>query len=133
MVAVSETEFIQLVEQAVSGLPKRYLDNMKNVGFVVEGDPSEAQREKMRLRDDQSLFGLYEGVPLTQRGIGYNLVLPDKITIFQNPLQYASSDVTDLTKRIKNTVWHEVAHHFGLNHARIHALEAKHKKSEETF
>lgn len=130
MIKVSESEFTELVQKAVENLPERYLDNMKNVGFVVEDEPSLEQRHKMNLQDNQSLFGLYEGVPLTQRGAGYQMVLPDKITIFQNPLSWASSDLADLKERIQNTVWHEVAHHFGLAHSRIHALEDKHKKQK---
>jgi predicted Zn-dependent protease with MMP-like domain len=128
MVEISQKEFEQIVTESVNNLPQRYLDNMKNVGFVVEGDPSPAQRQKMKLEKHQSLFGLYEGIPLTQRGTGYNLVLPDKITIFQNPLSQVSSDVEDLKKRVHHTVWHEVAHHFGLEHSRIYDLEAKHRR-----
>jgi predicted Zn-dependent protease with MMP-like domain len=77
----------------------------------------------MMLRRDQTLFGLYEGIPLTQRGAGYNLVLPDKITIFKNPIVMFAPNLESLKKQVRHTVWHEIAHHYGLNHKRIHEVE----------
>ena len=88
-------------------------------------EPDKNQRIKLKLRGHQSLFGLYEGIPLTKRGANYNLVLPDKITLFKLPLFYHSQDEADNKAQIKHTLWHEIAHYFGLDHDRIHELESR--------
>ena len=103
--------------------PAKYMDRLDNVVFVTEDLPSEEQREKLKLNCHQSLYGLYEGIPQTKRGSNYAGVLPDKITIFRLPLLQAATDLNDLKSRLKHTVWHEVAHHFGLQHDQIHKLD----------
>lgn len=120
---LSDDEFSKLVGEALDELPAKYTDRLDNVAIVYADEPTPLQRQKLRLRCDQTLFGLYEGIPLTQRGSGYNLVLPDKITIFKLPMLATSPDLAALRAQIKHTLWHEIAHHFGLNHHRIHQLE----------
>ena len=126
---ISDEEFSGMISEALDSLPKKYTDKMNNVAIVYENEPTERQRKKMRLRDNQTLFGLYEGIPMSQRGAGYNLVLPDKITIFKNPIVQSSRDVVDLKKQIRHTLWHEIAHHFGLDHDQIHKLDGTDKAS----
>lgn len=123
MVELSNKEFEQVIADAIDSLPERFLKYLKNVAIVWEEDPTEAQRHKMKLRPYETLFGLYEGIPLTSRGSGYNLVLPDKITIFKNPIMYAAPDIEALKKQVKHTLWHEIAHYHGLDHDRIHELD----------
>ena len=123
MVEIKENQFEKIVADAIDAIPARYSGNMKNVGFVIEDDPSPEQREKLHLVNGMTLFGLYEGIPLTKRTGNYSGVLPDKITIFKNPMLSQASDVKELTEVVKNTVWHEVAHHFGLDHGQIHKLD----------
>ncbi len=120
---ISDKDFAAIAEEALESLPKKYTSQMQNVAIVYEDEPSEAQRKKMKLRDNQTLFGLYEGIPMSQRGAGYNLVLPDKITIFKNPLARFSRDIGELKARVRHTLWHEIAHHFGLDHKHIHKLD----------
>lgn len=120
---ITDEQFAQLVGEALDELPVKYTDNMNNVAIVYEDDPTPQQREELKLHCNESLFGLYQGIPLTQRGMNYNLVMPDKITIFKNPIVGVSPDMTALKKQIKHTLWHEIAHHFGLDHDRIHELE----------
>ena len=120
---ISDQQFEQFINQSMDELPQEYIRNMKNVVVTFDNDPSLEQRQKQQLRRDQTLFGLYEGVPLTKRGAGYNLVLPDKITIFKGPITRSSSDIAGLKQQIKHTLWHEIAHHYGLDHDRIHAIE----------
>lgn len=120
---ISDQQFEDLINQSMDELPQEYIRNMKNVVVTFDNDPSPEQRQKQQLRHDQTLFGLYEGIPMTKRGAGYNLVLPDKITIFKGPITRASSDMTGLRQQIKHTLWHEIAHHYGLDHDRIHAIE----------
>lgn len=122
---ISDKEFDEIVSSVMDELPQEYISNMKNVSVVIADDPTEDQRIKLNLRCHESLFGLYEGIPQTKRGAGYNLVLPDKITIFKNPLLSASQDIKQFRENTKRTLWHEIAHHFGLDHKRIHQLEQK--------
>lgn len=124
MISVTQEEFENLVNKAVAQLPKIYLDNLKDVAILVEDEPSIEQREKLKLRSDQSLFGLYEGVPLPKRQ-GSTKLLPDKITLFKRPLEYFSNSAEELFDRIARTIWHEVAHYYGLDHERISELEDK--------
>ena len=121
------TQFAAIISQAMDELPEKYIRALDNVAVVYEDEPTPQQRELMQLRRSQTLFGLYQGIPQTARGSGYNLVLPDKITIFKRPLEAASRDMAELKAHVKHTLWHEIAHHFGLDHDRIHKLEDNHK------
>lgn len=125
MTDISSEQFDYLVSEAIDSLPAEYIDNMKNVAIVVEDEPSPEQRQKLHLYNGVTLYGLYEGIPLTQRSGNYSLVLPDKITIFRLPILSGSFDLDDLKANIKRTVWHEIAHHYGLDHDRISELENK--------
>jgi predicted Zn-dependent protease with MMP-like domain len=126
---ISDKEFEQIIADAIDSLPEKYTSRMDNVAIVYEDDPSPEQRTELALRCNQTLFGLYQGIPLTRRGIGYNMVLPDKITIFKNPLLAASRDHAHLQDNVRHTLWHELAHHFGLGHDRIHELDRKRKNN----
>lgn len=125
---ISDDHFAALIAEVMDELPEKYTSALDNVAVVYADEPTEAQRIQMKLRAHETLFGLYEGIPQTARGAGYNLVLPDKITIFKNPLQHASRDVAELKAHVKHTLWHEIAHHFGLDHDRIHELEDNHRQ-----
>ncbi|SRR6266550_570756 len=120
---LSDQEFEAIVAEAIDSLPEKYTSALNNVAIVYEDQPTPEQRRIMKLRSNQTLYGLYQGIPQTQRGSGYNLVLPDKITIFKHPLLASSRDLADLKAKVKHTLWHEIAHHFGLDHDRIHKLE----------
>lgn len=124
---ISDEQFEQLINESMDELPQEYIKRLNNIAVVYEDEPTSEQRQKLRLRCDQSLFGLYEGVPLTKRGAGYNLVLPDKITIFKYPMLHIANNLGELKKQVKHTLWHEIAHYYGLDHDRIHALENKTK------
>jgi predicted Zn-dependent protease with MMP-like domain len=123
----TDEEFSKLIGQAMDELPEKYVAGLKNVVVTYADLPDQNQRQKAKLAANQSLFGLYEGIPLTQRGNGFTGQLPDKITLFKLPLLYASADEEDFKKRIKHTLWHEIAHYFGLDHDRIHELEQNHQ------
>jgi predicted Zn-dependent protease with MMP-like domain len=121
----TDDEFSKLIGQALDELPEKYISRLENVVITYADEPDKNQRIKLKLRGHQSLFGLYEGIPLTKRGANYNLVLPDKITLFKLPLFYHSQDEADFKAQIKHTLWHEIAHYFGLDHDRIHELESR--------
>lgn len=123
MYAIEKPAFEALVTNTIESLPKERLDAIQNIVFLVEDEPSKEQRHTLGLRPCQSLFGLYQGVPLTERRGGYVLTLPDRITIFQTPHMMFANSFEELQSQVKNTVWHEVAHYFGLNHDRIEELE----------
>jgi predicted Zn-dependent protease with MMP-like domain len=122
MFSINQKEFEEIINAAVASLPKQYVQHLVNVAFIVEDEPTTAQRQKLALRHDQTLFGLYEGVPLTSRQ-GATKLLPDKITLFKKPLEQASNSLDELRSRISRTVWHEVAHYYGLDHSQINGLE----------
>jgi predicted Zn-dependent protease with MMP-like domain len=122
MFKVSTEEFENLVKQAVESLPKTHRERLHNIGFFVRKNPSKKQAEKARLQPGMSLLGLYEGVPLAARN-GLTTMMPDTVTIFQEPLEQQSSSLKELNQNIKHTVWHEVAHYFGLDHKRIREIE----------
>lgn len=126
MVEISDTEFEAIIADAMDTLPERFLNHVKNVAITWDHDPTPEQRAKQRLGPGQTLFGLYEGIPLTKRGDNYSMVLPDKITIFKNPTMHYAHNLDELKDQVKNTLWHEIAHHYGLDHDRIHELEDNH-------
>lgn len=122
---IPDQDFEKIVSQALDELPDKYISNLNNVVIVYADEPTPEQRIELKLHCNETLYGLYQGIPLTKRGMGYNLVLPDKITIFKKPLIGGSRDLNELRANTKHTLWHEIAHHFGLDHKRIHSLEDK--------
>lgn len=123
MVSIGTKDFDTLASAAIDSLPKQYINNMNNVAIIVEENPTPEQLSRMHVLDNQLLYGLYEGIPLTARNNGYNLVPPDKITIFKNPICQNSTDISNLKEQIKRTIWHEIAHHYGLNHEQMNKLQ----------
>src|SRR5437868_15298792 len=114
---LSETEFEKYLSEAIDAIPAPYDKHLENVAFILEDYPTPKQRVRLNLYPNETLFGLYEGVPLPARN-GSLKLLPDKITIFKAPLLAVSRDKSDLRDKIGRTVWHEVAHYYGLNHQR---------------
>jgi predicted Zn-dependent protease with MMP-like domain len=123
VLSISDQEFEKLIGEAMDTLPEKYVKGLNNVLVTYEDEPTPEQREELKLHCNQTLFGLYQGIPRTHRGSGYNLVLPDKITIFKEPMLRAVSTPAELKEQIRHTLWHEIAHHYGLDHVRIHQLE----------
>jgi predicted Zn-dependent protease with MMP-like domain len=116
-------EFEDQVMEALDLVPDEFRDYLKDVAIVVEDWPSDEQRQRLQLRRNETLFGLYEGVPLPLRTGGYNLALPDRITLFQGPLeQYAGGDRERLRQQVRRTALHEIAHHFGFGEERLREL-----------
>lgn len=122
MVTISNEEFVDMADKAFESLPNVHRDAVKNVAIVFAEDPSPEQRVALKLRNDQTLFGLYEGVALSRRQ-GVTSYAPDKITLFKGPLTRSVNTLPALQEQIRHTLWHEIAHYFGLNHDQIHELE----------
>jgi predicted Zn-dependent protease with MMP-like domain len=129
MMTLSDEEFDRLISKAMDELPQKYIEGLDNVAIVQADEPTEEQTIKMKLDNQHLLLGLYEGIPLTQRGNGYSFVLPDKITLFKHAIQTVSYDEASLFEQIKRTLWHEIAHYYGLGHGRIDELQARGKSS----
>ena len=119
-------EFEKLVSEGVSLIPKKFLDKLENVAIVVEDEPTAEQIGKNR-ENDTVLLGLYEGIPQTERGSGYLFVLPDKITIFKKAIESMADSDDEIRQIIKETVWHEIAHHFGSDEYGAESAEKKAK------
>jgi predicted Zn-dependent protease with MMP-like domain len=116
-------QFEWLVARAVDSLPEEFRTKLENIDVVVEEWPTQYQLAKTRLKRGQTLLGLYEGVPLTKRGVHYGLVPPDKITIFRKPIEAKCSHNAEITAEIQRVVRHEIAHHFGIGDARLRQIE----------
>ena len=120
---MTDEQFADLIDAAFERLPKAHRQAVKNVAMVYADEPTEAQREQLKLQCNQTLYGLYEGVPLTRRQGATNYG-PDKITIFKGPILRGAQNLAEAQERVNRTVWHEAAHYFGLNHEQIHHLES---------
>ncbi len=115
---MQQEEFEDLVLDAIQELPQELLARLSNVAIVVQQWPSREQLDEAGLKNRGDLLGLYEGIPLTARE-GYNLVLPDKITIFQGPVEAICRTPEEIAREVKDTVAHEIAHHFGIDDERL--------------
>ncbi len=121
--AMNQEEFARLVTKAVEDLPQEFLTKLENVDVVVEEYPTPAQLRNSGQRRGETLLGLYEGIPQTKRGSYYGMVLPDKITIFQKPIETECRNDAEVYDEIKKVVKHEIAHHFGISDARLREIE----------
>ena len=114
--------FEHLVAEALDELPRRFRRRLRNIAVVVEQEPSQALLEDMGLWPGGTLLGLYQGVPLPQRGLSYGNVLPDRITIFQKPIEAMGRTRHEIKEAVKETVIHEIGHYFGLDDERLEEL-----------
>ncbi len=115
--------FEWLVARAVADLPDEFRERMENIDVVVQDEPTSRQLADARLKRGETLFGLYEGVPLIRRSGAYGMVPPDKITIFQKPIEAVYHSESRIQREIQRVVRHEIAHHFGISDARLNQLE----------
>jgi predicted Zn-dependent protease with MMP-like domain len=111
---VSPEQFDKLVERALRRIPARFRRRLENVAIVVEQEPPRP-----------GLLGLYQGVPLTNRSVGDPFRMPDRITIYQGPHERMSRNPIELEKNVADTVWHEIAHYFGMDERRVRRAERR--------
>ena len=122
---ISRTEFRELVDQALASIPDNFRDAMQNIAIVVEDDPTVETLAEVGLEPPDTLLGLYQGTPLTERTWAHGNALPDKITLYQNPIEEASDDRDDMIVAIAETLIHEIGHYFGLSEEEIEEIEDK--------
>jgi predicted Zn-dependent protease with MMP-like domain len=122
--------FLKLVDEALATIPPRFRDALTNIAIVVEDEPSSQQLAEVEIEPPDTLLGLYEGTPLTERAWAHGNVLPDKITLFQLPLEDASDDEDDMVVAIGETLIHEVGHYFGLSEEEIEEIEERYWRGD---
>ena len=115
-------QFITLVRQALSDIPDPFREHLKHVDIVVKSRPNAADLEDADLAPDESMYGFYRGIPLTERDSSYGMVVPDVINIYQEPLEEDFPDHAELLAEIRITVLHELAHFFGIDDNRLEEL-----------
>ena len=120
--------FEELVRRALAELPEEIARRMSNVDVETQERPTASQLSSARVPAGHTLLGLYQGIPLTRRTSGYHMVAPDRIIIFQKPLERISQDDDDLVERVRDTVVHEVAHHFGISDERLREMGAERER-----
>ena len=122
---MTRKRFTELVEEALKQIPARFRDAMTNVAVVVEDEPSADLLDEMDMEPGDTLFGLYQGTPLTERESNYGNTLPDRISIYQLPIEEACEDEEDIRQCVAETVIHEFGHYFGLSEEEIEEIEEK--------
>ncbi|MBN1856464.1 MAG: metallopeptidase family protein [Dehalococcoidia bacterium] len=122
---MKKKRFEELVDRALNSLPDEFSSLLDNVGVFIAGRPSEETLREMKVPKGETLFGLYEGVPLTERTSEYGLVVPDTITLFQDSIEEACNSEAEMAEQIRKTVLHELAHHFGIDEERMDEIEAR--------
>lgn len=118
-------QFQALVDEAVASLPDRFREAMVNIAIVIEDEPTAAQLAEVEVEPPDTIYGLYEGIPLPERQWAHGNVLPDKITLFRVPILEDSVDDDDVVVGIGETLIHEVGHYFGLSEDEIMEIEEK--------
>jgi predicted Zn-dependent protease with MMP-like domain len=127
---MTRERFEQLVEEALHEIPKRFRKAMHNVVVVVEQEPAPDVLEELEVPPGDTLLGLYQGTPLTQRSWGHGNSLPDRISIYQGPIEDACNDEDEIRDCIAETVIHEFGHYFGMSEEQIEEIEEKFWRGE---
>ncbi|OGG63981.1 hypothetical protein A3C18_03980 [Candidatus Kaiserbacteria bacterium RIFCSPHIGHO2_02_FULL_54_11b] len=128
MIIMHRDDFEKLVAEGYEQLPQWVREKIKNVALLVEDEPSQEDREAEGLGDDETLLGLYKGIPLSERGelYGVGVTMPDTITLYQIPIEEAAEeDGLSVAQVIADTIWHEFAHHFGMDEGEVRSREQK--------
>ncbi len=122
-------DFEALVEKAIANLPEEFRERLENVDIFVEDWPTRDQMAESGIKHKGGLLGLYEGIPVTERGHNYNLVLPDRITIFQKPVESVCSTPSETQEEVEHVLLHEIGHYFGFSEEQLVPIEEKWRKT----
>jgi predicted Zn-dependent protease with MMP-like domain len=127
---MTRQQFTDLVDEALSRIPRRFRAAMKNVAVIVEDEPPAHILQEMEIEPPDSLFGLYQGTPLPERGWAFGNALPDRISIYQRPIVEACADDEEIRDCVAETVIHEFGHYFGMDEDQIEEIEEKYWRGE---
>lgn len=127
---MTRAKFERLVAEAVRTIPARFRREMKNVAVIVEDEPPPDVLEDLEIEPPDSLFGLYQGTPLPERSWAHGNALPDRISIYQGPIEDACDDDEEIRTCVAETVIHEFGHYFGLSEEEIEEIEEKYWRGE---
>jgi predicted Zn-dependent protease with MMP-like domain len=122
---MTRRQFERLVQGALASIPARFREAIHNVAIVVEDEPSPDVLREMEVEPSDTLFGLYQGTPLTERRWDYGNTLPDRVTLFQGPIERESEDEGEIVIAIGETLIHELGHYFGLSEDEIEEIEER--------
>lgn len=125
MISIPPEQFEALVSAGIDAIPEKFLKKLDNVAITIDEAPTKDQLVKNHVGRGYTLFGLYEGVPLIRRWNYGGGILPDKITIFRRPILEEADSAEEVKEIVKNTVWHEIAHHFGMDEDEVGAAESR--------
>jgi len=126
-------EFDQLVQGAYARIPSQFRKRLQNVAMIVEAEPSPAQLAEAGVEPGGTLLGLYQGRPLTGRSVFESFAMPDRIMIFQGPHERLARSEEHLRHMVDDTVWHEVAHYFGMDERQVRAAERSRRARRATI
>jgi predicted Zn-dependent protease with MMP-like domain len=127
---VRRKQFERFVADALASIPRGFRDAMQNIAIVVEDEPSQELLDDMEIEPPDTLLGLYQGTPLTERHWDYGNALPDRVLIFQGPHERSAEDEDDLITAIGETLIHEIGHYFGMSEEQIEEIEEKYWRGE---
>ncbi len=127
---MTRARFEKLVEEALREIPRSFRKAMTNVAVIVEDEPPPHVLEEMEIEPPDSLFGLYQGTPLPERPWAFGNTLPDRISIYQRPIEEACEDDEEIRDCVAETVIHEFGHYFGLSEEEIEEIEEKYWRGE---
>ena len=127
---MTRARFRQLVDEALETIPENFRDAMHNIAIVIEDEPTPDLLDEVGVEPPDTLFGLYQGTPLPERQWAHGNTLPDKITLFQGPIEDESDDEDDMVVAIGETLIHEIGHYFGLSEEEIEAIEEQYWRGD---
>ena len=120
---MTRARFEQLVADAVLTIPRQFRDRIRNLAIIVEDEPDEALLHEMEIEPPDTLFGLYQGIPLTERHWDHGNALPDRIVLYQGPIEGACESEDEIVVTIGETLIHEVGHYFGMSEDELGDIE----------
>jgi len=126
---MTRARFEQLVAEAIRTIPARFRDELRNIAIIVEDEPADELLDEMGIDPPDTLLGLYQGTPLTERAWDYGNTLPDRIVLYQGPIEDASETDDDIVVNVGETLIHEVGHYFGLSEEELESIEDEYWRS----
>jgi len=129
---MTRSRFEKLVAEAIRTIPARFRDELRNLAVMVEDEPSDELLDDMEIEPPDTLFGLYQGTPLTERAWDYGNTLPDRIVLYQGPIEDASDTDADVVATIGETLIHEVGHYFGLSEEALEEIEERYWRAHDS-